>query len=109
MLPFAGPRPESIGPASEPSPPFSSRKQASRQVFLSFISQGINSFTDDGLTKFSLLRLFGRRRECGEQLYEDLDDHIIHGFCRRDLGIDLKAIEEVPNRLEQTGQGTVVI
>ena len=26
-----------------------------------------------------------------------------------DLGIDLQAIEEVPNRLEQISQGTVVI
>jgi hypothetical protein len=34
--------------------------------FSSFISQVINSLTGDGLTKFSLLCLFGRRRECGE-------------------------------------------
>jgi len=70
---------------------------------------GKNSFTDDGLTKFSLFCLFGRRRECGEQLYENLDNHFIHGFCGRDLGIDLEAIEEVPNRFEQISQGTVVI
>ncbi len=98
----------SIGPASGPSPPFSSRQQASQQVFL-HSSQVINSLTDDGLTKFSLLYLFGRQRECGEQLHEDLDNHFIHGFCGRDLGIDLEAIEEVPNRLEQIGQCTVVI
>jgi hypothetical protein len=80
-----------------------------RTSFSLFISQVINSLTDDGLTKFSLLCLFGRRRECGEQLHENLDNHHIHGFCGRDLGIDLEAIEEVPNRFEQIGQCTVVI
>src|SRR6266576_3719244 len=67
--------------------------------FSSFISQVINPPTDDsdGLTKFSLLYLFGRQRECGEQLHENLDNHLIHGLCGRDLGIDLEAIEEVSN------------
>ena len=60
----------------------------------------LNSLTDDGLTKFSLIRLFGRRREYGEQLDEDLDDDLIHGFCWRDLGIDLEAFQEVANGLE---------
>jgi hypothetical protein len=77
--------------------------------FSSFISPVINSLTDGGLTKFSLLDLFGRQRECGEQLHKNLYNHLIHGFCGRDLGIDLEAIEEVPNRLEQIGQCTVVI
>ena len=103
MLRSDEPRPVSIGPASEPSPPSSSRHEAFRQVFLSFISQVTNSLTGDGLTEFSLLRLFGRRRDCGEQHHEDLDDHLIHGFCGRDLGIDLEAIEEMSNRLEQIG------
>jgi hypothetical protein len=80
-----------------------------RTSFSSFISQVINSLTDDGLTKFSLFCLFGRRRECGEQLHENLDNHLIHGFCGRDLGIDIEALEEMSSRLEQIGQGTVVI
>jgi hypothetical protein len=63
----------------------------------------------DELTKFSLFCLFGRRRECGEQLHENLDNHLIHGFCGRDLGIDIEALEEMSSRLEQIGQGTVVI
>src|ERR1700733_6663574 len=75
----------------------------------SFISQVMNSLTDDELTNFSLLYLLGRQRECGEQLHEYLDNHLIHGFCGMDLGIDLEAIEEVPNRLEQIGQCTVVV
>ncbi len=108
MLQFAEPRPASIGPASGPSPSISSRQQDSQRVFL-HPSQVINSLTDDGLTKFSLPYLFGRQRECGEQLHENLDNHFIHGFCGRDLGIDLEAIEEMSNRLEQIGQGTVVI
>jgi hypothetical protein len=78
------------------------------------VSQVINSLTDDGLTKFSLLCLFGRQRECGEQLHEYLDNHnhLIHGSCggkSGDLGIDLEAVEEMSNQLEQIGQGTVVI
>ena len=75
----------------------------------SFISQEKKLLTDDGLTKFSLLCLFGRQRECGKQLHEYLDNHLIHGFCGRDLGIDVEAIEEMSNRLEQIGQCTVVI
>ena len=71
--------------------------------FSSFISQVINSLTDDGLTKFSLLHLFGRQRECGEQLHQNLDNYLVRGFCGRDLGIDLEAAEEVANRLEQIG------
>ncbi len=58
---------------------------------------GNNSLTDDGLTKFPLLYLFRRQRECGEQLHEYLDNHHIHGLCGRDLGIDLEAIEELSN------------
>ncbi len=69
----------------------------------------MNSLTGDGLTKFSLLYLFRRQRECGEQLHENLDNHLIHGFRGRDLGIDFKAIEEMSNRLKQIGQCTVVI
>jgi hypothetical protein len=57
----------------------------------------MSSLTDDGLTKFSLLYFFGRQRKCGEQLHENLDNHLIHGFCGRDLGIDLEAIEEMSN------------
>src|ERR1700755_517109 len=49
-----------------------------RTSFSSFISQLINSLTDDELTKFSLLCLLGRQRECGEQLYEYLDNHPVH-------------------------------
>ena len=56
-----------------------------------------------------MLCLFGRQREGGEQLHEYLDNHLIHGFRGRDPGIDLKAIEEVSNRLEQIGQVAVVI
>jgi hypothetical protein len=80
-----------------------------RTSFSSFISQVINSLIDNELTEFSLLCLFGRQRECGEQLHEYLDDHLIQGFCGRDLGIDFEAIEEVPDGLKQIGQGTVII
>ena len=69
----------------------------------------MNSLTGDGLTKFSLLYLFRRQREYGEQLHEYLDNHLIHRFRGRDLGIDLEAIEEMSNRLKQISQCTVVI
>ena len=80
-----------------------------RTDFSSFISRVTNFLTDERLTKFSLLYLFFNQRECGEQLHENLDNHLIHGYCGRDLGIDLETIEEVSNGLEQIGQGTVVI
>ena len=63
----------------------------------------MNSLTDNGLTKFSLLCLIGRQRECGEQVHENLDNYLIHCFCWRDVGIDLEAAEEATNRLEQIG------
>ena len=66
-------------------------------IFIHNSSQVISSLSDNGLTKFSLLCLFGRQRECGEQLHENLDNHLIHGFRGRDLGVDLEAIEEVSN------------
>jgi hypothetical protein len=69
-----------------------------------FIHKSCNkSLTDDGLTKFSLLCLFGRQRECGEHFHEYLDNHLIHGFCGRNLGIDPEAIEEMSHRLKQIG------
>jgi hypothetical protein len=69
----------------------------------------MSSLTENGLTKFSLLCLFSRQRECVEQLHEYLDNHLIHGSCVGDLGIDLEADEEMSNQLEKIGQGTVVI
>jgi hypothetical protein len=80
-----------------------------RTIFSSFTRQAINSLTDERLTKFSPLYFFGCQRECGEQLHEYLDNHLIHGFCGRYLGIDLEAIEKVPDRVEQITQGIVVI
>jgi len=69
----------------------------------------MNFVTDDRLTKFSLRCLFGRQRECREQLHEDLENHLIHGFRGGDLGINIESIEEVSKRFKQIGQGTVVI
>jgi hypothetical protein len=65
-----------------------------------FIHKSDNKFPHgrlDGLTKFSALYFFGRQRECGQQLHEYLYNHLIHGFCGRDLGIDPEAIEEMTN------------
>ena len=84
-------------------------KKLPDKFFFSFKSQVINSLTDGRLTEFSPLHLLFRQRECGEQLHEYLDKDLIHAFCGRDLGIDVEAIEEVANRLEQIGQGNVVI
>ena|SRR5258707_6873489 len=64
--------------------------------------------TDEGLTESSLFYLFGCQRECGEQFHEYFNNHLVHSVCRRDLGIDFEAIEEVSNRLEQFGQSIVV-
>ena len=62
-----------------------------------FFSPTISFPTDGRLTKFSLLCVFDRRRERGEQLHESFDNHLIRGFCGSDLGIDLEKIEEVSN------------
>ena len=48
----------------------------------------------------------GRRRECGEQLHEYLDNHLVQGVCGSNLGVDFEAFEEVSNRLEKIGQDT---
>ena len=79
--------------------------------FSSFFGQVINPLTDDELTKFSLLYPFGCERECGEQLHKNHDNRLAHGHFSSDLSIDLEAIdlEEVPNRIEQNDQVTVVI
>src|SRR6267154_2388568 len=71
-----------------------------RTSFPSFISQVLNFVTDDRLTKFSLRCLFGRQRECVQQLHENLNNNLIHGICGMGLGIDLEAIEEMSHRLE---------
>ena len=42
--------------------------------------------------------------EPGSRGSSPFEDHLIHGICGRDLGIDLEAIEEMSNRLEQIGQ-----
>ena len=68
----------------------------------------MHSLTNDRLTESSPLYLFGRQRECGEQLHKYLDNHAIHSFCTRDIGIDLKAIEKVSNRLKQISQSIIV-
>jgi hypothetical protein len=51
----------------------------------------------------------GLRNLVAKQLHKYLDDHLIHGFCGRNLGIDLEANGEVSNRFKQIGQGTVVV
>ena len=55
LLRFSKPRTVSICPASGPSLPFSFHQEASRQVFLSFVSQEIYSLTDDELTHLIFL------------------------------------------------------
>jgi hypothetical protein len=99
----------SVDPASGPSPPFASPQEASKQVSLHFTNQVIHSLTNDRLTESSPFYLFGRQREYGEQLHKYLDNHAVHSVRRRDLGIDLEAIEKVSNRLEQISQSIVVI
>ena len=68
------------------------------------LSHVIQYLTEDGLTWFPLRNLFGRQRKGGEQLHKNLDNHLIQGVCRFDLGIDVEAIQKVFDRLKQINQ-----
>ncbi len=50
---------------------------------------------ENGLTRSSLLELFGRHCEGEEYFYHYLDHHIIHSGCRGDLGIYIEVSEKV--------------
>jgi hypothetical protein len=65
--------------------------------------------TDDGLTRFSLLDLFGNQREGREKFHEYLDNNLSHSDCRRDPGIDVEAVQKMFDRLEQIDQGIVTV
>jgi hypothetical protein len=75
-------------------------KELLKNFFYVSLSQVILYIAEDGLTWFSLFNLFGRQRERGEQLDEYLDKYLIHSVCRRDLGIDVEALQKVIDRLE---------
>jgi hypothetical protein len=59
------------------------------------------------LTQSSLLDLFGRQSESGENLRHDLYDNIIHSCSESDGCIDTESGEEALNGLEQIDQGIV--
>jgi uncharacterized protein YdeI (YjbR/CyaY-like superfamily) len=53
------------------------------------------------LTWSSLLRLFSRQSEGGNQFHQYLHHHFRHRWCGRDPGINVKSVEEIPDALEQ--------
>ena len=53
--------------------------------------------------------MFGRQREGGEQLDEQLDNHLAHGNGMRHPGIDVESIQKVFDGLEQIGQCIVAV
>ena len=84
-------------------------KKLLNKLFCVSLSRPSDCNTNDALTKFSFLSLFGCQSERGEQLHEYLDNYFIHSYCRRYLGIGLEAVQEIFNRLEQVGQCIVVV
>ena len=59
------------------------------------------------LTKSPLLDLICREGKHREQLDHNLDDNIGHYRSGRDRRIDLQALEEIPQALEQVEKGVV--
>jgi hypothetical protein len=59
------------------------------------------------LTEPPLLDLICREGEHREQLDHYLDDNIGHHRSGRDRRIDLQALEEIPQALEQVEKGVV--
>ena len=57
--------------------------------------------SQDELTKSTLLNLFGRKGEGGEQLHYYLHQNVIQSLRKRDLGIDTESAEELVEGGEQ--------
>ena len=57
--------------------------------------------SQDELTKSTLLNLFGRNGEGGEQFHYYLHQNVFQGLRKRDLGINTKSVEELFEGLEQ--------
>jgi hypothetical protein len=65
-------------------------------IFSALIESGnIICRMEDGLTWLSLFNLFCHQRKSGEQLHEYLGNYLSHSVCRRNLGIDVEAIQKV--------------
>jgi hypothetical protein len=57
--------------------------------------------SQDELTKSTLLNLFGRKSEGGEQFHYYLHQNGFQGLRKRDLGINTESTEELFERREQ--------
>jgi hypothetical protein len=55
----------------------------------------------DELTKSTLLNLFGRKSEGGEQFHYYLHQNVFQGLGKRDLGINAESAEELFEGREQ--------
>jgi len=61
----------------------------------------------DALTWSVLIYLFRREGKGGKQLHHYFHDYLHHGPCRRDSGIDIKAVHEVFDRFEQVNESII--
>jgi hypothetical protein len=57
-----------------------------------------------GLTRSSLLNLFGRDRKCRKQFYYYLDYYLGHDRRGWDLRINIESAQEVLDRLEKVDE-----
>jgi hypothetical protein len=99
---------ESIQPLEHRLNVLLSKKLLSK-FFCVVSSQVALYLTKDGLTRFTLLDLFGNQREGRQKLHKYLDDYLSHSDCRRDPGIDVEAIQKIFDRLKQIDQGIIAV
>jgi hypothetical protein len=86
-----------------------STKEPFYQLFCISLSNIIPTVTEGGLTRFSLLNMFGRQRKGGEQLHEYLDYDFSDTDCRRNTGINVEAPQKGFNHLEQIDNYIVAV
>jgi hypothetical protein len=53
--------------------------------------------------------LFGQQRKGREQLHKYLDNYLGHSGRRRDLGIDIEALQKMFDQLEQVNQRIIAV
>ena len=75
--------------------------------FSVFYSVECHNTSEDELTKSTLLNLFGRKSEGGEQFHYYLHQNVFQGLRKRDLGINTESAEELVEGREQIYEGVV--
>ena len=83
------------------SPRCHSLLEASSKISLCSIQPSVKATGQDKLTKSTLLNLFGRKGEGGEQFHYYLHQNGFQGLRKRDLAINTKSAKELVEGREQ--------